>query len=124
MRKIIFLKNPSLEIKHFRNKIFYHNIAKEKDCLLFYIVGCILPLQKVNHKLSLSDVSIDLTMSSFCVPLIGKYSPLAYSIVNEVHKFRSECSHCRYLNKKSIGVAMGPISSDRLHCSCILQMSG
>ena len=85
-------------------------------------------------------------MLSFCVPLIEKFSPLAYSLVNEIHwydddakhsgnesvlryvqknayiiegrslvkQFKNECPRCRYLNKKVIDVAMGPISSDNL----------
>ena len=81
-------------------------------------------------------------MSSFCVPLNEKFSPLAYSLVSEIHwydddakhfgnetvpryvqknvyiiegrslvkQFKNECPRCRYLNKKAIDVAMGPIS--------------
>ena len=85
-------------------------------------------------------------MSTFCVPLIDKFSPLAYSLVNEIHwynddarhsgnetvmryvqkvahiiegrslvkVFRYECPRCRYLNKKAIDVAMGPLPSNNL----------
>ena len=84
----------------------------------------------------------DLASTSFCVPVIDKYSPLAYSIINEIHwhsqvarhsgvetswryvlktaftiegrelvkKIKRLCERCRYLEMKTIDVAMGPIS--------------
>ena len=44
-----------------------------------------MPSQEFNGKLSLSDVSIDLSNTSFCVPLTDSLSPFAYSVVNEIH---------------------------------------
>ena len=32
-------------------------------------------------------------MASFCVPLIEKYSPLAYAIINEVHWYNYDANH-------------------------------
>ena len=32
-------------------------------------------------------------MSSFCVPLVEKYSPLAYAIINEVHWYNDDAKH-------------------------------
>ena len=64
----------------------------EKFGILFY-TGRILPTQKVSNQLSLSDVCLDLSMSTFCVPLVDKYSPLAYAIVNEVHWYDDDARH-------------------------------
>ena len=140
-----FFRKGSLEIKHFLNKNSYKNISKEKNSILYY-TGRILSSQKINNKLNLADVCLDLSMTTFCVPLIEKYSPLAYAIVNEIHwysddamhsgletvmryvqkvayvidgrpivkKFGTDCPRCLYLKKKSVDVAMGPISNDNL----------
>ena len=35
----------------------------------------------------------DLSMSTFCIPIIDKHSPLAYSIVNEVHWYDKVAKH-------------------------------
>ena len=80
------------------------------------------------------------------MPLIDKYSPVAYSVINEVHwynddarhsgnetvwryvqliayilegkpivkQFRLECPRCRFLQKRAIEVAMGPVADDHL----------
>ena len=84
----------------------------------------------------------DLTTTSFCVPLSDKYSPIAFSLVNDIHwnhptaqhcgvetvlryvnqimyiiegrtlvrMIGQSCERCRYLNKKALEVAMGPVS--------------
>ena len=88
------------------NKNVYKNIAKERDGILYY-TGRILPSQKFNNKLNLSDVCIDLTMSSFCVPLVEKFSPLAYSLVNEIRWYDDDAKHSgnesvlRYVQKNA-----------------------
>ena len=84
----------------------YKNIAKERDGILYY-AGRILSSQKFNNKLNLSDVCIDLTMPSFCVPLVEKFSPLAYSLVNEIHWYDDDAKHSgnesvlRYVQKNA-----------------------
>ena len=87
-----FYKKASLEIKHFQTENVYKNIASKKNGILYY-TGRILPSQKINNELNLSDVCIDLTMSSFCVPLVEKLSPLAYSLVNEIHWYDDDAKH-------------------------------
>ena len=32
-------------------------------------------------------------MSSFCVPLVDRYSPFAYALVNEVHWYNTDAKH-------------------------------
>ena len=46
-------------------------------------------------------------MSSFCVPLVEKFSPLAYSLVNEIHWYDDDAKHSgnesvlRYVQKNA-----------------------
>ena len=87
-----FYKRATLEIKYFQNKNVYKNISKEKNGILYY-TGRILQSQKINNKLNLSDVCVDLTAATFCVPLIEKFSPLAYAIVNEIHWHNDDAKH-------------------------------
>ena len=47
--------------------------------------GRILPEDKVEGVDCLTDVMKDLTATSFCVPVIDKHSPIAYSIVTYYH---------------------------------------
>ena len=41
----------------------------------------------------LSDVMFDLSKTTFCVPITDKHSPIAYSIVNEVHSHHPDVKH-------------------------------
>ena len=41
----------------------------------------------------MTDIMQDLSSTTFCVPLIEKYSPLAYSIRNEVHWYHESAKH-------------------------------
>ena len=139
-----YFKKATLEVKKFCSKNMYKTISKEKYGILYY-TGRILPSQQIN-KLNLSDVCTDLTMTKFCVPVVERYSPLAFAIVNEIHwynddvmhsgiesvnryvlkvayilearsivkQLKKECPRCRYLNKKAVDVAMGPITDDNL----------
>ena len=140
-----FFLKASSEVKMFNDKSSYKNISKEINGVLVYS-GRILPSQQIDHKVNLSDVCHDLMSASFCVPLIDRFSPVAYAIVNEIHwfnydvchsgnetiltfvlkitfilegrslvqQFRRNCPRCRYLNKKAVAVAMGPVSDHNL----------
>ena len=140
-----YFTKATMEVKEFLHKNEYKNISTEKNGILYY-TGRILPTQKISNKLNLADVCLDLDMTSFCVPLVDKNSPIAYALINEIHwynddarhsgnetvarhvlkvahiidgrgiikQFRKECPRCRYLLKKSIDIAMGPISDDHL----------
>ena len=87
-----FYRKATQEIKHFLPKKRFEKISKEKDGILFY-TGRILPSQEFNGIQNLSDVCMDLSMSSFCVPLIDKLSPLAYALINEVHWYDLDANH-------------------------------
>ena len=80
-----------------------------------------------HHKLSLSDVSIDLSNTSFCVPLTDSLSPFAYSVVNEIHWYSDNAKHSgvetvlRYVQKIAYIEGRGLVKMFRKECaSCRL----
>ena len=138
--KNYFFKKATNEIKKFMNDSQYKKYTREKDGILMY-VGRILPSNNITVVGTMTSVMKDLSLSSFCVPVIDKHSPLAYSIINDIHwysevrhqgveivwrhvlkvafiiegqeivkKIRKLCERCRYLMKRTIDIAMGPVS--------------
>ena len=99
-----FYKKATLEVKRFVKQKLYQKISVEKGEILYYS-GRILPSQRIDNKIQLSDVCMDLSDSSFCVPLVDKHSPIAFAIINEVHWYDLDASHggvetlCRYVLK-------------------------
>ena len=80
------------DLKKFINDKEYKLISTEKDRILYY-TGRILPGQKVTSSTQLSDVMKDLCATTFIVPIVSKHSPLAYSIINEVHWYHPLGKH-------------------------------
>ena len=89
-----YFTKSTLEVKHFFRRESYAKISTESNGILYY-TGRILPSQLFDNKsdLQLSDVCIDLSSSSFCVPLVAQQSPLAYAIINEVHWHDPDAQH-------------------------------
>ena len=87
-----YYEKATKEIKEFTKKKKYENISTEKDSVLYY-TSRILPEQKVNSVATLSGVMKDLSASIFVVPVVDKHSPLAYSIVSEVHWYDKVAKH-------------------------------
>ena len=83
-----FFQKATAEIKHFMKENQYKRISKEKEGILYY-TGRILPNQNVTVVGRMTNVMKDLQQTSFCVPIIDKHSPLAYSIVNEIHWYNN-----------------------------------
>ena len=79
-----FYRKCTLEVKQFVDKKSYENISVEKNGILYYS-GRILPSQEFGGILKLSDVMLDLTSTTFSVPLVDRKSPVAYALVNDVH---------------------------------------
>ena len=79
-----FYEKATLEVKKFVKPDKLKEISVMKDDIL-YFKGRILNRNDSTPLLPMSDIMIDLKNSSFVVPLIDKHSPLAYSIINEVH---------------------------------------
>ena len=80
------------EVKKFVGKSVYQNISTEIDDILFY-TGRFLPSMEGGDGSQLSDVMLDLSKTTFCVPITDKHSPIAYSIVNEVHSHHPDVKH-------------------------------
>ena len=136
-----FFMAATREIKYFMKKKQYRKFSQEKNGILRY-TGRILPTDETRAVNPMTSAMKDLTSTTFCVPVIDKYSPIAYSIVNDIHwnnktvkhsgidsvwryvlkyvfivegrelvkKIKNSCQRCRYLAKRTIEVAMGPIS--------------
>ena len=87
-----FYRKSTEEVKMFLDKKVYQKISKEIDGILYY-TGRILPSQSFGGKLSFSDVILDLSCTSFCVPLVESCSPFAYSLVGETHWYNTDAMH-------------------------------
>ena len=87
-----FYRKATEEVKMFVNKKVYQKISTEIDGILYYS-GRILPSQTFTGMLNLSDVTLDLTAATFCVPLTEYRSPFAYSIVSETHWYNYDANH-------------------------------
>ena len=72
------------KVKEFCKKEVYEKITFEKDEILIH-KGRIISQQNVTVLSQLTEVMKNFSSSSFSVPLIEKSSPIAYSIINEVH---------------------------------------
>ena len=87
-----FYDKATNEVKKFCKKEKYENISYEKEGILYY-TGRILPSQQINSITTMTDVMQDLSAATFCVPLIESSSPLAYSIINEIHWYHESGKH-------------------------------
>ena len=87
-----FFRKATLEIKRFQKVTAYEKISIEKNNILYYS-GRILPTQSVSSVAKISDVMMDLCETSFCVPLVESHSPIAASIVNEIHWHHDIAKH-------------------------------
>jgi len=87
-----FFRKATNEIKKFLKPSQYEKFSVEKDEILFYS-GRILPSTNVTVVGKMTEIMKDLSSTTFCVPLIDKDSPIAYSLVNEVHWFDDIAKH-------------------------------
>ena len=83
-----YFRKATAEIKNFSKSKSYEKFSFEKDGILFY-TGRILEDNEFTIVGRMTSAMRDLTSVSFCVPLIDKFSPLAYSIINEIHWYSS-----------------------------------
>ena len=109
-----YFHKATTEIKHFLPKNKYERISQDVDGILYY-TGRILPTQSIlserNTMSRLCDTSFDLVKSSFCVPIVDSFSPLAYAIVNEIHWNQFDCAH-------------GGVESVLRHVQCVSYVIG
>eukprot|EP00794_Sanderia_malayensis_P010652 gene10652-biopygen7789 len=136
-----YFKKGSKEVIHFLPKTKYDKISSEKNGILLYTER-ILPSNEVSVVGKFTEVMKDLSQSTFCVPILERFSPIAYSISLDVHwnhvtvkhsgietthryvlkkvhviegrmlmkHIRNNCDRCRYLAKRTVEMAMGPVS--------------
>ena len=79
-----FYKKATKEVKHFTKDTQFKHISAEKNDILYY-TGRFKALEATNPIVPLTSVMKDLSDETFVIPIVEKNSPLAYSIVNEVH---------------------------------------
>ena len=87
-----FSLKASLEVQHFVGKGRYKNITVDIDGILYYS-GRILPDQQFGGNPHLCEVALDLCRSSFCVPVMDQFSPVAISIALDVHWNHPDVKH-------------------------------
>ena len=149
-----FFEKASAEVLKFVDPGKYKNISTLKDGILYH-TGRILLVQEIDGRSHLADACLDLSASTFCVPITDAHSPVAYAIVSETHWYsldvshggiesvlrysqqtafiiggrslvkcmKKECPRCRFLEKKGLRVAMGPVSDDALRVAPVFFVS-
>ena len=91
--KSYFFMKATLEVKMFVKPKRYNKIAQTSNEMLTY-TGRILPTDSVSIVGNATEVMKDLSSSTFNVPLVDRHSPLAISIVNEIHWYHHTAQHC------------------------------
>ena len=87
-----FFKKATLEVKKFAKPGQYEKISTEVKGILYYN-GRILPTDGIRAVCEMTAVTKDLASTTFCVPVIYRHSPLAYSIINEIHWYSNVAKH-------------------------------
>ena len=90
--EMYYFKKSTIEVKHFLKPNQYEKLSIEKDGVLFY-KGRILPTEKISITGRLTEAMKDLSADAFCVPVVEKHSPLAYSIINDIHWYSDTVKH-------------------------------
>jgi hypothetical protein len=135
-----FFRKATKEVKRFVKPKDYKLCSIEKGGIL-YFSGRLLDTGKVK---ALEEVMFDLNPVSFCKPMVDRHSPVAYSIMLEMHwvtanhlnatatyreslatafilkgrdlaqEVRESCNFCRRYKAKTLEVEMGKIHENRL----------
>jgi len=105
VEKYLFRKATS-EVKAFLPSTKFKKISKMKDDILYY-TGRILPTDEATIVGNATNVMKDLSVLHFLVPIVDRHSPLAYSIVNQIHWNHQTAKHS--------GNNMAIRASNRLH---------
>ena len=70
----------------------YENVSVEK-CGVLYYLGRVATGDISFDGCDITQKMIDLSKQSFEVPIVDRYSPIAYSIVNDVHWYHTSAMH-------------------------------
>ena len=99
--------NPEDDVKEAENYLFrkatsevqtfvpsskIKKISRMKDNILYY-TGRILPTDEATIVGNATTVMKDLSVLHFLVPIIDRHSPLAYSIINQIHWYHPTAKH-------------------------------
>ena len=90
--KDYYFRKASREIEKFVDPSRYQKKSVMRNGILYY-TGRILRTQKIDGNLALSDVMLDLSSATFCVPMTDFHSPLAYAVVAETHWYDPDVKH-------------------------------
>ena len=152
--KAYFFEKASSEVIKFVDPKKYKNISSLNDGILYH-TGRILLVQEIDNRSHIADACLDLSASTFCVPITDVHSPVAYAIVAETHWYSPDVSHggvesvlrysqqtayiiggrslvkgmkkacprCRFLEKRALRIAMGPVPDDALRVASAFYVS-
>lgn len=87
-----FYKAGTMEIVQFLPSKKFCSITTMKDGLLHY-TGRILPGEEITIVGNFTEAMKDLSQDTFCVPVLSKDSPIAYSIASNIHWNHPVASH-------------------------------
>ena len=90
--KEYFFRKAALEIQKFVDPNRYKNISVWKNRIM-YFTGRILRTQKIDGDFGYADAMLDLSESTFCVPITDSHSPVAYAIMSDTHWNDPDVSH-------------------------------
>ena len=90
--KTYFYKKATNEIERFSSPSQYQHISQKKNHILYY-TGRILPEDSVTIVGKATKAMLDLTSTTFAVPLLHNNSPITFSIINEVHWHHPSAAH-------------------------------
>ena len=79
-----FFKKAALEVNNFGKSSQYETLSIEVNDIFYHSVR-ILTTEGISTVCEMTAVVKDLASTTFCVPVIYKHSPLAYSIINKNH---------------------------------------
>ena len=87
-----YFSKATKEIQYFTPEKKYSKITNEKNGILYYTEQ-ILPTKETLSTGRFTNAMLDLNASSFIVPMVDRYSPIAFSIVNYIHWYHPGAKH-------------------------------
>ena len=90
--KNYFFMKSTIELKHFTGLKKIKILSVEKDGIIYHTER-ILNMEDTTIVGRFNQSIKDLTATSFIVPMLEKYSPVAVSIINEVHWYHPSVNH-------------------------------
>ena len=79
-----YFQIASKEVKHFVSEKTYSKFSVENERGVLIYTGRILPEDGIQFVTPMTDAMLDLSMTTFFVPVINKHSPIAFSIASDI----------------------------------------